>query len=392
MRHSSLGLSRRRWAAIFIGGGVLAIAACSGLNTGSWLGAGASSTQASREVRSRSNPLAVTYSSFWKVYDNNGTQNEANSFNDDNWVVGTYMAGGQKNSFDEPCASYPCGTPVSADYDNKLGNSVGTYLNGSNNSNGDHIDDVGYVKFSSPPTGYTCTTCGAVYDFDDRSGTGTWDLIEDPNDSSCGVTELTGINGSDTAVGYYKVKISGVCVEKAFEEYQYNNATVFVPFNVTGTTSTTNVIATGINNYGDVVGTATPVSGVCTGSVTVGWYYTDFGYQTFCVGGSSNTQALSLNDNDGIVGSYDDSLGTHGFLISGSITSKPNFTPIVVKIGTVSYSSTTVNSLNTAWTISGQYDDGHGNSYGFLGFCNPCPKPNAPRPPRGDGASRGPRP
>ncbi len=332
----------------------------------------------------------MTYSSFQKI-DDTGTQNEANSFNDDNWIVGTYMAGGQYHSFDDPCPKSisTCGPPVSADYLNSSGKSLPTYLNGSNNSNGRHIYDVGYVTFSSPPAGLNCTTCGAVYDFNAYTGTGTWDLIEDPNDSSCGVTELTGINGSDTAVGYYKVKESGVCVKKAFEEYQYNNAAVFVPFNVPGATNTTNVIATGVNNYGDVVGTATPVSNVCAGSVTVGWYYTDFGYQTFCVAGSSNTQALSLNDNDGIVGSYTDSLGaTHGFLIL-SPTSNP--IPIVVKIGGVNYSNFIVNSLNTAWTISGQYDDGQGNSYGFLGFCDPCPKPNAPRPPRGDGASRGPR-
>jgi hypothetical protein len=125
--------------------------------------------------------------------------------------------------------------------------------------------------------------------------------------------------------------------------------------------------------------------------VTVGWYYIDFNYQTFCVNGSKTTQALSLNDNDGIVGSYADSSGTHGFLIPALTSSDMSVTPIDVMIGGTNYYNGLVNSLNTEWAISGQYDDGAGNSYGFLGTCNPCPNSRPPRPPRGDGASRGPR-
>ncbi len=344
--------------------------------------------------------------SFQPVYKAGTKNDEATTIDDENWIALTATAGPDVDSYTEACPKNStsnhytdCDAPFYTASPSPP--ATGVFLNANNNDDSSIIQYAGYMIFSSPPKGYSCTTCGAVYDWNASKLKGTWEpLIEDPSDHSCGVTELLGINGSKFVVGFYETKQAGTCVSRPFEEYLYpypNGSPVFVNLSVPGSTS---AIATGINNFGDVVGTMTPSSG----SGTEAWYYNDFNYDTFYINSNSNnTAALGINDDDGIVGSYTASSTTHGFLACGGppscniTTPNPQFTDIDEPN---SDNFTVVNSLNTHWAITGQFEDNAGNFKGFVGDCEVvsglfCPGNSSASPrrlPRGARPPSGPRP
>jgi|HubBroStandDraft_6_1064221.scaffolds.fasta_scaffold70404_2 hypothetical protein len=371
MGHSSLGLGRRHWAAIFFGAGALAIGACSSPSTGPWLGTAASSSHASH-ARALTEPTVAF--SFQPVSDT-GIHNEVTGVNDESQIVGVYKKAGQYSSFTAQCAKplyyIDCSKATFAPATYEPGPADGTYLNANDNTNPDSYD-AGYV--SSPPpqsTGYVypCTTCGVLYD--ERTLHWLTPLLQAPKEGTvnCAVTELLGINNAKVAVGFYEspttANTSG-CKTQAFEEYLFNGRPVFVNFNVPMASSS---IATGIDNGGNVVGTAI-VNG-SNGSVLEGWYYHDFNYTTFYVDNSS-TQPTGINWAGGIVGNYTNSGVTHGFLITTDkkhqITPTPE--PPYATIDNGSY-GTFVNSIEPSyWIISGWYQsDSSGGIQGFVGTC-----------------------
>lgn len=396
MRHSSLELRRRGWAAIFLGAAALAIAACSSPGpTGLWLG-GDSSTRATVE-----RPLSTTPTpsfSFQPVYDT-GNYDRVTGVNDEGEIVGVYRHGGQWNSFIASCTRttshkhVECNNPqfTPAPYPG----AAGTYLNATDNTD-PQAYDAGYV-ISPTTSGVSCATCGVLYD-DYSQKWLTTPPIYDPNEGSkatgCAVTELLGINGAKIAVGFYEAPsvATRLCQPQAFEEYLINGKRVFVNFKVPGAISS---VATGIDNGGDVVGTAM-VHDSSGALVQEGWYYIDFQYTTFYVNSvTSGTQPTAINwALNAILGNYTASGTSTGFLIglNGKFQIPPAATGSSTQVDAL-YSpivdgpyGTFVNSIATSyWNISGsyQYDATAGDIKGFVGSCTNCSGTTGDSMPRG---------
>jgi hypothetical protein len=373
MAHSSLGLSRRRWAAIFLGAGALTIAACSGLGTGPWLGTGASSAHASH-ARPLTQPTATFI--FSTLNPQSYPKYEVTAVNDEDEIAGVYqISSGAYKSFRAQC-TYITIPPTYVDCSNAAPSTVtypgaaGTYFNANDNTD-PWSYDAGYI--SSPNPGVGCTTCGVLYD--KRNGLWPNSPLKHPleGSNSCAVTKLLGINGAKVAVGYYeKNGTGGTCTKHAFEEYLSNNNPVFYDFKVPGASSS-DTTATGIDNSGGVVGTA------IVGGVQEGWYYNEFKYYVFYVDQetTSYTQPTGINWPGGIVGNYQDSSGKHhGFLAFTSSHELATPVPRYAVIDDGTY-GTYVNSITTSyWIISGwsQTDSNPADVEGFVGTCKVgCP-------------------
>lgn len=375
MTHSSRGLSRRSWAGVFVGAAALAIAACSSSSTGPWLGGGGSPTQVSNERALAEPPPQLTWVWSQPIYDT-GSDNEVTALQDEATITGVYKEGADYHSFTAQCVPEETGfggkvvdcsgigfTPVpSASPDADV-----TYLNASDNGVKKSYA-AGYATFPSH-TGTHCMTCGILYD----NHTGQYvSELQDNNEGSCGVTELLGINNAKVAVGFYHDPTKK-CQPQAVEEYLSNNNAVFFNFSVTGAASSE---ATGIDNAGNVVGTA------MVNGVELGWYYHDLHYAEFCVACSattdtSDTQPTGINWPGGIVGNYTTSSSSisHGFLVQTNtkyqITKiNPSYAPIDDLVSNVDY-GTVVNSIaQSYYEISGKYQyDSIGDSYGFVAGC-----------------------
>jgi hypothetical protein len=179
---------------------------------------------------------------------------------------------------------------------------------------------------------------------------GVFASYTDPNTpkTAGSVNQLLGINNSGVAVGFY------TDAKGNSHAYEVNQAThVFTALKVPGTS----VVATGINNEGNIVGFST------TGSVTSGWLLAGGHLTTYQFPGSSNTQAFGINRQNRIVGSYADSSGaTHGFVLyqpEGTSTWQTIDDP-------QGAGSTVVNGINAAGDLVGFYTDAAGNTDGML--------------------------
>jgi hypothetical protein len=369
MAHSSLGLSRRRWAAIFFATAALAIGACSSPSTGPWFGGGDSLTQALTRRPPSTTPTPQY--TFQRVNYLSVAEDEVTDVNSDLAIVGTYFSGNQYNSFTAQCTPGPgngidCSKPgfTPAPYNSP---NAGVYLNASINANGNNGRDrydVGYVILDNS----YCKTCGVLHDEE----TNAYTLIKNPNQGSgdCAVTELLGINGSKIAVGYYETGTGSPCKYHAFEWYQntYGPAS-FVDLNVP---NAVNSKAWGISNAGDVVGTAHIVgSGV---NVDESWYYNDFNYTRFYVGNqtTSATTARDINWDGGIVGDYTDSGVQRGFLLvtqKRQLSTSPAFETLNYPSNTGT-AQTIVNGIDFNWVIAGWYwQNASYTTHGFVGNC-----------------------
>jgi probable HAF family extracellular repeat protein len=119
------------------------------------------------------------------------------------------------------------------------------------------------------------------------------------------------------------------------------------------------VLATGVNNNGDVVGFATDKQGNTTSWLIHNGHLTAFGFP-----GGSDTQALGVNDKDQIVGSYLDGADVqHGFLLSSPLGPVSKWRGIDDPNGV---GTTLVNGLNDAGDLVGFYIDTAGNTDGML--------------------------
>jgi len=136
-----------------------------------------------------------------------------------------------------------------------------------------------------------------------------WTLFRDPHEGhgKYAVTEILGLNNSGLAVGFY-VDRSGADVP--FEVNVAKDS--FADLKPPGAASAR---ATGINPRGDIVGWLTGPSGA------EGFILHSGSYQVFSYPKSTSTQALGLDFQDQIVGSYVDGSGlTHGFLLTGPVS------------------------------------------------------------------------
>lgn len=210
---------------------------------------------------------------------------------------------------------------------------------------------------------------------------------------------LFGINDHQVAVGYYTKVLStsttATTPPKAYEAAppapgpQYTD----VPFPPT-TWIVTQSAAYGINDNGDMVGTAT---GTINGHVSpVAWYALCLGSQQPCGPNSSYTSycwqtlssvdfgpntsayaAYAININDQVVGSYRDSNGgTHGFLATVSTPksgSQCDTKAVQFPINAFTTdNNTVVHGINDAGYIVGWYSQGSKATGGFVGKPRPA--------------------
>jgi hypothetical protein len=183
---------------------------------------------------------------------------------------------------------------------------------------------------------------------------GVFASYNDPNTPHMkgSVNQLLGINDNGVAVGFYNDAKGNA------HAYEVNQATgVYTPIHVPGKSAT----ATAINNNGDIVGFATGSAGKMFSWLLAGGHLTTFGFPG--IPGGSDTQALGINDEDQIVGSYVDAGMTHGFVLSDPMGPHSHWQTIDDPGGV---GSTVVNGINDAGDLVGFYTDSAGNTDGML--------------------------
>jgi hypothetical protein len=167
------------------------------------------------------------------------------------------------------------------------------------------------------------------------------------------VNQILGINDAGLAVGFYNDAIGNS------HPFEVNQATGhFTQLKTPGRSS----VATGINDAGDIVGVYTNASG------TFGWLLHAGHLTAYSFPGGSDTQALGVNKNDEIVGSYVDGAGnTHGFTLADPLGPVSHWNTIddPNALNTPG-AGTVVNGVNNAGDLVGFYTDPAGNVDGFL--------------------------
>jgi len=225
---------------------------------------------------------------------------------------------------------------------------------------------VGYA----PPftTSYGCagTICGVISDPRGTTSSGPPRHTYQIQVGSCHETYLYGTSDPLIQVGYY-IKGANCLHAQAFEEYlpPHGSTPVVVDFHLPSNWNSTDSMAYGINNKGDVVGEYR------TGTSEIGWEYHEFCYYKIqydtSSGVSLQTQARGINWADIVVGSYEDQRTTkqipNGFVESGG-------TPYTVNDGT-NEAGTVVNNINNDDVIVG-YHVGGGNHGDYIGFTARC--------------------
>lgn len=195
------------------------------------------------------------------------------------------------------------------------------------------------------------------------SGTasGAFFTIDKPN------TVFTQVLGIDSAgkniAGYSSTDQTGMTLQLAFVGTTGPSGTTFtdidrlLPKNL-------NSQAAGINAAGAAVGFYLPATGPNT---SLGFEDINGAIRTVDPFGSNNTQALGINNNGELVGTYTDEAGDqHGFIeITGEFSS---FDP-------AGSSNTTINGVNDQGQIVGFYTDKDTNVTGFV--ATPVPEPES---------------
>jgi hypothetical protein len=166
------------------------------------------------------------------------------------------------------------------------------------------------------------------------------------------VDQLLGVNDKDVAVGFYNDASGNT------HAYTYNIRRN--QFNEVTPSGITNPTAAGINNKGDIAGFGTDSSGQ-----GVGFLLRRGGHVTIlAVPGSSQTQALGINDNDEVVGVYQVGTGSSAQMHGFTWTPQGGF-----QLGVDDpdgMGTTTINGVNNEGQLVGFYVDASGNTDGLL--------------------------
>lgn len=183
---------------------------------------------------------------------------------------------------------------------------------------------------------------------------GIWSLFRDRKGGkgTTTATEVLGINDSDFGVGFYK-STAGVNMPVVLN----------VPlekFNALKPPNSLGAEATGINNLNDIVGWESTSAGVVGFFERAGRYYS-LAYPT-----ATATQPLSVNTQEQVVGSYQDSSGaTHGFVLTNPMSApQQQIWQSVDEPNAVN--GTVVTGINDGDSICGYYYDAAGVKHGFV--------------------------
>jgi hypothetical protein len=328
-------------AAAALGISGLIIAACSGpatsLSPTSFVPQRSLVLKASQPVANpTSTPTPIPFK-FQTVDDPNSNHNQVNGINQLGRVVGSYGAGQGSNIWQSYMSDNPYGKFLGLDDPGAQG-TVAMALSSNK-------IQAGYVLTPVSLLG----TWGWV-----RVG-GLWTVLSDPNEGSLNyaVTKFLGINDSEYVVGYY-TNSSGTAIPMLVDVPNLAFTDLHPPGAI-------NAEATGINGKGNISGweqtSSTPAQGFY---LKAGTYY------PFSYPGSSQTEALSLNWQDQIVGTFVDSKGsTHGFMLTGPTYGGSR--QVWQKIDAPGASGGTwVTGISNHDVICGYYVDGSGVQHGFV--------------------------
>ncbi len=251
---------------------------------------------------------------------------------------------------------------------NSLGKIVGYWGSGSQSDPAHGFDAASpYTKFTALnypgavntfPSGLSTNNLIAGYFLDDFTGEHTWGFMQNhgiwtlykdhmtPKGPSS-VCELLAVNNSTTAVGFYTDSYG---INHPFELA----VPKFHNFKPPGFVSSE---ATGINLRGDVTGTGSTASG------NEGWLLRNGTYYDIAYPGATATSVLSLSWQDQVVGSYVDSKGTHGFVLSSSWSYGNRYWQSIDEPKAAG--TTVVTGINNHHEIVGWYIDADGHTNGF---------------------------
>jgi len=360
--------SRQNFAAITFAAIAATVAACSGN--------GASSSRASSllpTVKSGHTATPPPYTYTFQPVDHTlgGQDSRVTAINEkDSTVLG--LNGTTPNTYDSWSAHtpYPLSTTFREFRTKDYPGAAGTYMSAMTSD----FYQAGTV-FSPPPSGgLACVACGVVHynkgngnNYGSGCGSGSceWTFFADPNEGTgnCAATEVLGMSGRNVVVGFYMQGASN-CGTQAFEGYfDTSGDEYFADFDVPGADRNTTQ-ATGVNEEGNAVGTAT------FNGHPEGWFYIDASYCTeLSAPDSSATYPLSINWEDQVAGYYyDNNQHAHGFLLlNPSAARSKQVWETIDDPSADGY--TVVSDINTHHYITGWYKDTYSSLHGFVGTC-----------------------
>jgi uncharacterized membrane protein len=188
---------------------------------------------------------------------------------------------------------------------------------------------------------------------------GTFTLIQPPFFGGQVIAAVNRINDRGQIVGTYGD--GQVASSRGFLDTHGIFTSINVPFAVPFPNppgGEVNVLASGINKLGQIVGWYTDATGG-HGFLDSGGAFTQIDVP---FAGATSTAIHGINRSGAMVGTYTDATGTHGFVESGGA-----FTQIDVPFAGAT--STIIHAVNRFGIIVGQYTDATG-THGFLGTPN----------------------
>jgi len=176
------------------------------------------------------------------------------------------------------------------------------------------------------------------------------------NPASPPVDQLLGVNDNNVAVGFYN--------DGDGNTHAYSFNITRNQFSEITPTGIRNPTAAGINSHGDVAGFGTDSTGDSSNGQVVGFLLRPGGQVTvLSVPGSSQTQALGINDDREVVGVYQVGTGDNAIMHGFTWTPQRGFQTVDDPNGV---GATTINGVNDQGQLVGFYTDGDGNTDGLL--------------------------
>ncbi|HET9656776.1 MAG TPA: hypothetical protein VFP72_15595 [Kineosporiaceae bacterium] len=201
------------------------------------------------------------------------------------------------------------------------------------------------INNAGTTVGFFVDATGANHGFVRRHG--QFHTVDFPGTTSMPrFNQLLGINNHDVAVGFFNDRV-GNSHGYLFDARTGRFALLHLPITAKST------VAAGINDAGQVVGF------VVLGKNTHGFLWSSGRFTLLRLGNQTNTQALGINNEGVIVGSFVDAAGkTHGFVRYDAHLTR--------RVDVPGSTSTVVNGLNNRGLIVGFFTDTHKNTLGFI--------------------------
>lgn len=316
-----------------------ALAACSGGQPSSPSGLLPQQSQAMRVPAASPTPISFTFQTVDDSISTGG--NQVNAIDDAGEIVGNIGNGKPSNPYQGYSAVAPYSTFVPIPYTGAAGIVItGLSVTAS------RTVIAGYVIV--PPT------LRGTWGYDIVNGIGGLTKDRKAAKGSAGVTEILGVNDSQTAVGFYVSATTGVNTPFVL----YLSDLKYTGLKPPG--GTKGAEATGINDNGDIVGW----TGKDASSAT-GFFERLATYHTVAYPGANATQALSVNKSEQVAGSYfDSSEMQHGFILTGPTQGASG--QVWQSVDVPNAQGTVITGINDSDDICGYYYDSNGAQHGFV--------------------------